>query len=130
MLEYHPVAGLPRLKGDRIQLQQVLFNLITNGVEAIVENGGGLGKIIVRARRDDEGGITMSVCDNGVGVDKKSDATIFDSFYTTKTGGMGLGLSISRSIIEDHGGRLWADRNPNQGSTFSFSLPSYEQDKK
>ncbi len=124
-LEYHPAVGLPLLKGDRIQLQQVLFNLIINGVEAMPENAAGKGKIVVRAWLDDEGAVTISVCDNGTGIDEQTAAAIFDSFYTTKAGGMGLGLSISRSIIEDHGGRLWADRNLEQGTTFSFSLPRH-----
>ena len=121
-------AGLPPVFGDRIQLQQVLFNLIINGIEAMADEGHGLREVVVQALRDKSDAVTISVRDNGVGIDEKQGDILFDAFYTTKPEGMGIGLSISRSIIEDHGGRLWAARNPDKGTTFSFTVPIYEED--
>ncbi|MBW1749711.1 MAG: hypothetical protein JRJ37_03255 [Deltaproteobacteria bacterium] len=121
-------AGLPPVFGDRIQLQQVLFNLIINGIEAMADEGHGLREVVVQASRDKSDAVTISVRDNGVGIDEKQGDILFDAFYTTKPEGMGIGLSISRSIIEDHGGRLWAARNPDKGTTFSFTVPIYEED--
>jgi signal transduction histidine kinase len=121
-------AGLPPVFGDRIQLQQVLFNLIINGIEAITDEGDTHGAIVVLALREKPDAVTISVRDSGVGIDAKQRDILFDAFYTTKSEGMGIGLSISRSIIEDHGGRLWATRNLDKGTTFSFTVPIYEED--
>jgi len=121
-------AGLPPVFGDRIQLQQVLFNLIINGIEAMADEGHGLREVVVQALRDKSDAVTISVRDNGLGIDEKQGDILFDAFYTTKPEGMGIGLSISRSIIEDHGGQLWAARNPDKGTTFSFTVPIYEED--
>ncbi|MEA3547687.1 MAG: ATP-binding protein [Thermodesulfobacteriota bacterium] len=115
-------AGLPPVLGDRIQLQQVLFNLIFNAIEAIADEGRDLREIVVRALREKSDAVTISVRDSGVGIDEKQMDILFDAFYTTKTEGMGMGLSISRLIIEDHGGRLWATRNPDKGTTFSVTI--------
>ena len=121
-------AGLPPVFGDRIQLQQVLFNLVINGIEAMADEGDGHRKIVVQALREKSDAVIISVRDSGVGIDEKQGDILFDAFYTTKPEGMGIGLSISRSIIEDHGGRLWAARNPDKGTTFSFTVPIYEED--
>ena len=120
-------ASLPPVYGDRIQLQQVLFNLIINGIEAISNVVGPPREIVVQALRLKPDAVTISVRDSGIGIDEKQGGLLFDAFYTTKREGMGIGLSISRSIIEDHGGRLWATRNTDKGSTFSFTVPVYEE---
>ncbi len=122
--------GLPAIFGDRIQLQQVLFNLIINSIEAMTDQSGDSGKIVVRALREKSDTVIISVRDNGVGIAEKQEEILFDAFYTTKAEGMGIGLSISRSIIEDHGGQLWATPNPDRGTTFSFTVPISEEAEK
>ncbi|NOQ13762.1 MAG: GHKL domain-containing protein [Methyloprofundus sp.] len=124
------VADLPPVFGDRVQLQQVLFNLIINAIEAISDENNALGEIIVLALREKPDMLTISVRDNGVGIDEKQGDILFDAFYTSKPEGMGMGLSISRSIIEEHGGQLWTTRNPDKGSTFFFSVPIYKEHNK
>jgi len=117
--------------GDRIQLQQVLFNLILNAIEAITaaaENTSG--EIVVLALKDKPKAVTISVRDNGVGIDKQQGESVFEAFYTTKPEGMGIGLSISRSIIEDHGGQFWVTQNHDKGVTFSFTVPIYKENNK
>ena len=125
-LRLNLAAGLPPLFCDRIQIQQVLFNLIRNGIEAITEVEGGPREIFVQALMETATTVRISVRDSGIGIDAEQADLLFDAFYTTKSEGMGVGLSISRSIIEDHGGRLWGTRNSDQGSTFSFILPICE----
>ncbi len=125
-LRLNLAAGLPPLFCDRIQIQQVLFNLIRNGIEAITEVEGGPREILVQALMETATTVRISVRDSGIGIDAEQADLLFDAFYTTKSEGMGIGLSISRSIIEDHGGRLWGTRNSDQGSTFSFILPICE----
>ncbi len=122
-------ADLPPVFGDRIQLQQVLFNLIINGIEAMKNKSFGLHELVVYAFREKPEAITISVRDSGVGIDEKQGDILFDAFYTTKSEGMGMGLSISRSIIEDHGGQLWATPNPDKGTTFFFTVPIYEENE-
>jgi len=129
-LRLEPATGLPPVFGDRIQLQQVLFNLIINAIEAIADEDISHGEIVVLALKENLGSVTISVRDNGVGIDKKQEDIVFDAFYTTKPEGMGIGLSISRSIIEDHGGQFWATRNPDKGTTFSFTVPVYKENNK
>jgi PAS domain S-box-containing protein len=110
--------GLPELRADRAQLQQVLMNLMLNGLEAM-ESGG---EILVRSRL--EGGhVSVSVSDTGVGLPPEGSHRLFDAFFTTKPRGSGMGLAISRSIIESHRGRLWAAANEDRGATFHFTLP-------
>ena len=112
-------ADIPSVSADRVLLQQVLMNLMLNGMEAMSERGGEL-KISARS----EGGVVMvSVSDTGVGIPADKMEQIFKAFFTTKTGGTGMGLAISRTIIESHGGRLWATVNPGRGATFHFTLP-------
>src|SRR6185436_17031400 len=119
-------ADLPVVSGDRVQLQQVLLNLVVNGMDAMgtVDDQGRL--LVIRGRQDvQEGGpaATISVQDHGIGLDAAQMGRLFEAFYTTKPHGMGMGLAISRSIIEAHGGRLWAEPNQGPGATFVFSLP-------
>jgi signal transduction histidine kinase len=114
-------ADLPRVSADRVQLQQVLMNLILNGLEAM---NGNRGELIIMSQRDEEGRPLISVSDAGMGLPVAERDKIFDAFFTTKPQGTGMGLAISRSIIESHGGRLWATANSGQGATFSFTLPN------
>ncbi len=114
---------LPPISGDRIQLQQVLFNLIINGIEAMKEQENSSHEVVILASKENSGTVMISVRDSGIGIDEKAVGEIFDAFHTTKANGMGMGLSISRSIVEDHGGRLWATPNPDKGTTFSFTVP-------
>jgi len=130
LLRLESAAGLPPVFGDRIQLQQVLFNLIMNSIEAMADEEEDFHEIVVRALKVKHDFVTISVQDSGVGIDDKKGDMLFDAFYTTKPEGMGIGLSISRSIIEDHGGHLWAASNPDKGATFSFTVPIYEEGEK
>jgi len=126
ILQIELAEDLPRMCGDRIQLQQVILNLIVNSLEAM-ESVGGPRDLLVTSRRftDSNGqpGVLVSVCDAGTGVTPEDLQRIFEAFFTRKTGGMGLGLSISRSIVEAHGGRIWAEVNETAGLTVQFSLP-------
>jgi PAS domain S-box-containing protein len=117
-------VALPKVTGDKIQLQQVLLNLLVNGVEAIkIATDVGAAQLSVETREYEENNILVAVKDSGVGLDPGSLDKIFEAFYTTKEEGMGMGLSISRSIIEAHGGRLRAIPNDRKGMTFQFTLP-------
>jgi PAS domain S-box-containing protein len=116
-------AGLPNVKADRVQLQQVFMNLMLNGIDAIKELSA-VGELIVKSERAESGDLMISVSDTGVGLPPQQAARIFDAFFTTKPEGTGMGLPISRTIIESHGGRLWAAANPERGATFHFTLPS------
>jgi signal transduction histidine kinase len=117
-------ADLPPVAGDPVQLQQVLLNLIVNGIEATDGSDGGTRELVVRSERQDPDGILVAVRDRGVGISAEAADRLFDAFYTTKPGGLGMGLSVSRSIIEAHGGRLWAAPNAGGGSVFRFTLPA------
>jgi PAS domain S-box-containing protein len=114
--------GLPSIMADRVALQQVLMNLMLNAVEAMKEKGAP-GKLTITTRRDDNRQIIVSVTDTGVGLPPGPVERIFDAFFTSKPQGTGMGLRISRSIIESHGGRLWASSNSGPGATFQFALP-------
>ena len=113
--------ALPTTTADRVQLQQVLVNLMLNGIEAMPE---GSGELSVASRRTDDGQLLISVSDSGIGVSGENLEHIFAAFFTTKPQGTGMGLSISRRIIESHGGRLWASANTGRGATFQFTLPN------
>ena len=113
--------GLPLIQGDRVQLQQVIINLIINAIEAM--GGKGSRALLVSTEQEASGDVLVSVQDSGIGLDVEGLNRLFDSFYTTKPDGMGLGLSICRSIIEAHGGRIWASRDMGPGATFRFTLP-------
>ena len=114
-------ADLPKITADRVQLQQVLMNLMLNGIEAMKETGGVL---TVKTERGEGGQVLISVSDTGVGLPAAGADEIFNAFFTTKPQGSGMGLAISRSIVEFHGGRLWATSNDGRGATFHFTLPT------
>jgi len=116
-------AGLPRVMGDRIQLQQVIINLLVNSVQAIVQSGQPTRRIDARTSIDDEGSVVFSVFDNGPGVPAADLAHVFDSFFSTKDVGIGIGLAICQSIITAHGGRISGSNRPNGGAHFQFTLP-------
>ena len=114
---------LPPVSCDRVQLQQVILNLLRNATDAMVSVEDRQRQLLVRTEREGNAHVRVTVRDTGVGLDRQSIEKLFDAFYTTKVGGMGIGLSVSRSIIERHHGRLWAEPNNGPGSTFSFSIP-------
>jgi len=114
--------GLPRIQGDKVQLQQVTLNLILNAVEAMSSVRAGSRELLITTTKDVEG-VFVTVRDSGPGLSQESFDRLFEAFYTTKAGGMGMGLSICRSIVEAHGGRIRASRDFGQGATFQFSLP-------
>jgi signal transduction histidine kinase len=116
-------AGLPLISGDRIQLQQVILNLLRNACDAMLDVHDQPRELVISTLREDGDHVRLSVRDVGVGVDSGSMNKLLDAFYTTKSDGMGIGLSVSLSIIERHGGRLWAEPNEGPGATFSFSVP-------
>jgi C4-dicarboxylate-specific signal transduction histidine kinase len=106
-----------------VQLQQVILNMITNAAEAMSGVEGRERALTIRTDRDGSGGIILSVQDVGIGLGGDSPEDVFRPFFTTKPTGMGIGLSVSRSIVESHGGRLWAVPNEGEGATFSFAIP-------
>ena len=114
---------LPPVMGDRVQLQQVVLNLVLNAVEAMSAIEDRPRQLVVRTERDEGDHVRLTVQDTGPGFDPQSSNRLFETFYTTKRDGMGIGLSISRSIIESHQGRLWAQANDGPGATFAFSIP-------
>jgi C4-dicarboxylate-specific signal transduction histidine kinase len=115
--------GLPRVLGDRVQFQQVMLNLIMNAIEALGEVNKGSRELSISTSEDELGGVLVAVSDSGPGLPQANPEQIFDAFYTTKPSGLGLGLSICRSIVEAHGGRLWAGLNEPRGATFCVKLP-------
>jgi PAS domain S-box-containing protein len=121
-------ANLPRVMGDRVQLQQVLMNLMINGIDAM-KNADAPRQLILKSCRDENGRLLVSVHDTGPGFPPDQADQIFTAFFTTKSYGTGMGLSISRSIIESHGGRLWAINNSGRGASFLFTLPTTVADQ-
>jgi len=117
-------ADLPRVRGDRVQLQQVILNLIINGLGSIAKSKDGTRELAVSSDRDKANNVVIAVSDSGEGLDTANTDRVFDAFFTTKPDGMGMGLAISRTIIESHGGRLWATANSPRGAVFQFSLPA------
>jgi PAS domain S-box-containing protein len=116
-------AGLPLVQGDKVQLQQVILNLIINAVEAMSGVSEGSRELLIGTGKDASSGVVVAVQDSGPGLNPESLDRLFDPFYTTKPGGMGMGLSICRSIVEAHGGRIWASRAAGLGVTVQFTLP-------
>ncbi|MDX1513440.1 MAG: PAS domain S-box protein [Gammaproteobacteria bacterium] len=116
--------GLPRVTADRVQIEQVVLNLVRNAIEAVSQKGSSGGKVRVETAPTPEGGVWVRVSDNGPGPGEEPPERLFETFYTTKPTGLGVGLSISRSIIESHGGRLRAERNPAGGLDVHFILPA------
>ena len=113
--------------GDRIQLQQVLMNLALNGMDAVASAEDGPRELLIRSKQNGGNDVIIAVQDSGIGIDPDNEEKLFNPFFTTKPHGTGMGLSICRSIIELHGGRIWATRNAKCGATFQFSLPLYQQ---
>ena len=122
-VQTHLAEGLPRIHGDRVQLQQVLLNLILNAVEAMSGVSEGSRALRIGTGPDAAGGVLVTVQDSGPGLHPESVDRLFDAFYTTKPGGMGMGLAICRSIVEAHGGQIWAARAAGPGATVQFTLP-------
>ncbi len=116
-------ADLPQIMGDRVQLQQVLMNLMINGIDAMKDVEGAR-ELVIASQRAEDGQLQVSISDSGVGLPAQQADQIFNAFFTTKPHGTGMGLRISRSIIESHGGRLWAAANSPRGATFQFTLPA------
>jgi len=116
-------ADLPQVLGDRVQLQQVLMNLMMNSVDAMRDVDGAR-ELAIESQRGENGQALISVSDTGVGLPPQQADKIFNAFFSTKAHGTGMGLRISRSIIESHGGRLWAADNSPRGATFRFTLPA------
>jgi signal transduction histidine kinase len=117
------LAGdLPRVLGDRVQLQQVILNLVLNGIEAMSRVTDRSRDLLIRSRQHESDKVLVAVQDSGIGLEPTSLERIFDAFYTTKSEGLGMGLAISRTIVENHGGRLWAVPNDGPGATFQFTL--------
>jgi signal transduction histidine kinase len=117
-------AGLPAILGDALQLERVILNLVINAIEAMTAVTDRPRELFIRSEIDEEGDILIGVQDSGGGLDPGVADCIFDMFYSTKPGGMGMGLSICRSIVEKHGGRLWAAPNSPQGAVIQFTLPT------
>ncbi|HEU4934157.1 MAG TPA: ATP-binding protein [Pyrinomonadaceae bacterium] len=116
---------LPAVLGDRVQLQQVILNLLRNASDAMSDVDDRPRQLLIRTRQDGDGGVRLSVQDTGKGFEPENISQLFNAFYTTKSDGMGIGLSVSRSIIEKHNGSIWATRNDGPGATFSFSIPRF-----
>ena len=116
--------GLAPVEGDRVQLQQVILNLALNAVEALSAVDEGERELLISTEQRRTGGVLVAVRNSGPGIDPEHIERVFEAFYTTKSSGVGMGLSICRSIIEAHGGRLWADANEPRGAVFQFTLPS------
>jgi PAS domain S-box-containing protein len=119
--------GPAPVEGDRVQVQQVLLNLVLNAAEAISAVDEGARELLISTEQGEANGVLVAVRDSGPGIDPEVIERVFDAFYTTKSGGMGMGLSICRSIIAAHGGRLWADANEPKGAAFQFTLPGSER---
>jgi PAS domain S-box-containing protein len=117
--------GLPIVSGDRVQLQQVIMNLLRNAADSMSSTDDRPRKIVIRTKRDTDDHVRFSVKDVGIGLVSGTGERLFEPFYTTKGDGMGIGLYVSRSIVEGHSGRLWAASNDGPGATFAFSIPSY-----
>jgi C4-dicarboxylate-specific signal transduction histidine kinase len=123
-LQTRLTEGLLPVPGDRVQLQQVVLNLILNAVEAMESVEAGARELLISTAQNQANSVLVAVRDSGPGIDPDHVERVFDAFYTTKSSGMGMGLSICRSIIANHGGRLWAHANEHGGAEFQFTLPS------
>jgi C4-dicarboxylate-specific signal transduction histidine kinase len=121
-------SGMAPVHGDRVQLQQVVLNLILNAVEAMSSVEAGARELLISTEQSQTDGVLVAVRDSGPGIDPGHIERVFEAFYTTKSSGVGMGLSICRSIIDAHGGRLWADANAPRGAVFQFTLPGAEKE--
>jgi len=122
-------SDLPGVLGDRVQLQQVVLNLVLNGLEALRPPGAGARTLVIRTARDGASAVTVAVQDSGTGIDEKDADRIFQPLYTTKAEGLGMGLTIARTIVDAHGGRLAAANNQHGGATVYFTLPMRRKDE-
>src|SRR5262249_19317427 len=122
-LECKAGTDLPLVTGDKVHLSQVLINLIINGMDAIAEACHGRRRVLVEVQPGADSSVVVLVADSGPGIRGDAVHRLFEAFYTTKAGGMGMGLAVSRTIIEAHGGRLWAENGHHGGAIFRFSLP-------
>jgi PAS domain S-box-containing protein len=129
LIETDLPGDLPEIMGDRVQLQQVLMNLMLNSIDAM-KDVDGTRALAIRSQRSESDQVLVSISDTGVGLPSQQAEQIFNAFFTTKPDGTGMGLRISRSIIEAHGGRLWAADNPQRGASFCFTLPAKAETKK
>jgi len=120
--------ALPRILGDRIQLQQVVINLVMNGLEAMQSVTDRPRELVIRSDQDGAQLVLVTVTDSGAGISAENADRLFNAFFTTKSSGMGMGLSICRSIIEAHEGRISAVNNVGSGAKFQFTLPLYQED--
>jgi PAS domain S-box-containing protein len=126
LLQLDLASGLPLVIGDRVQLQQVIINLMINAIQAMADVEGRARVLLVRSGRDAAGSVVVAVQDSGDGLDPATAGHVFDAFYSTKTDGMGMGLSICRTIMDVHDGRIWASANEGPGAIFRFSLPAMD----
>ena len=124
-LRLNLAPDLPPVLGDRVQLQQVMLNLILNGIDAMNTVEGRSRELVIETEALGDREALTTVRDSGVGLNPQTIEQIFEAFHTTKPGGLGMGLSISRSIVESHGGRLWATANDAGGATFQFTLSTH-----
>jgi PAS domain S-box-containing protein len=127
VLQVELFPSLLSVLGDRIQLQQVILNLVLNGMEAIAPLSDGPRELVIRSGKNGPDQVSVAVQDSGVGIDPDNEKQLFNPYFTTKPHGSGMGLSICRSIVELHGGRVWASRNERRGATFQFSLPLHRE---
>jgi signal transduction histidine kinase len=123
LLKTELTPALPEILGDRVQLQQVIINLLINGIEAMEPITDRPRELFIRSARDDMGHLTLSVTDSGIGISPENVNRLFNAFFTTKSSGLGMGLSICRSIVEAHGGHMSASSNEGPGATFQLVLP-------
>jgi signal transduction histidine kinase len=125
-LRLNLAPDLPIVRGDRVQLQQVMLNLILNAIEAMTTMEGGNRELVIETELRGEMEALTTVRDSGLGLNSGNIEQIFEAFHTTKPDGLGMGLSISRSIVENHGGRLWAIPSETGGATFQFTLSTHQ----
>jgi len=127
-LQMELAPGLPMILGDRVQLQQVIINLVMNGIEAMQSVTDRPRELVIRSHQDETHRVLVAVMDSGVGISAENADRLFNAFFTTKSSGMGMGLSICRSIIEAHGGRMSAANNVGPGARFQFTLPLHQEE--
>lgn len=128
-ISFEAGSDLPPVRGDRVQLQQVILNLLVNAFDAVKDCPVYDRQVVVRVEREGARMLKVTVRDRGTGLSGDALDKIFQPFYTTRRDGLGMGLAICRSIIEAHGGRLWAENNPDRGATFCFTVPVEQRDE-